>query len=58
VKVEVESGENQPYKNTHFLRELLLLRSLSRPPAKDGSLGNIFVVGVHIVLVGPTRGQL
>jgi hypothetical protein len=57
VCVEVEPGKVRPYKNTNLWREVLSMRL---PPTQDGVqvLGNTFIDGAHMVLAGPTRGQL
>jgi hypothetical protein len=55
VRVEVEPGVTTPFKNTNFRRELLALRL---PTKEDGTLGNTFIDGAHIVRAGPARGQL
>ncbi len=55
VRVEVEPGATTPFKNTNLRRELLSLRL---PIEEDGTLGNTFIDGAHIVRAGPARGQL
>jgi hypothetical protein len=57
VCVEVESGKVRPYKNTNLQREVVSMRL---PPTQVGVLvlGNTFIDEAHIVLAGPTRGQL
>jgi hypothetical protein len=55
VRVEVEPGVTTPFKNTNLRRELLALRL---PPKEDGTPGNTFIDGAHIVRTGPARGQL
>jgi hypothetical protein len=55
--VEVEQGKDWPYKNTNLQWEVL---SMQLPPtqARGQVLGNTFIDGAHMVLVGPARGQL
>ena len=55
VRVEVEPGVTTPFKNTNLRRELLSLRL---PTKEDGTPGNTFIDGAHIVRAGPARGQL
>jgi hypothetical protein len=57
ILVEVEQGKDRPYKNTNLRREVLLMRL---PPTQAGGLvlGNTFIDGAHMVLVGLVRGQL
>jgi hypothetical protein len=57
ICVEVEQGEVRPYKNINLCREVLSMRL---PPTQAGGqvLGNTFIDGAHMVLAGPTRGQL
>ncbi len=57
ICVEVEQGVVRPYKNTNLCRKVLSMRL---PPTQAGGqvLGNTFIDGAHMVLVGPTRGQL
>jgi hypothetical protein len=57
IRVEVEQEEVRPYKNTNLCREVL---SMQLPPAQAGGqvLDNTFIDGAHMVLAGPTRGQL
>ncbi len=57
IHVEVEQGKDRPYKNTNLLWELL---SMWLPPSQAGGqvLGNTFIDGAHMVLVGHARGQL
>ncbi len=53
VWVEMEPGTDQPYKITNLLREVL---SMQLPSTQDGVLGNTFIDGSHMVLMGPARG--
>jgi hypothetical protein len=57
IHVEVEQGEVRSYKNTNLQWEVL---SMQLPPAQAGGqvLGNTFIDGAHMVLAGPTRGQM
>ena len=55
VCVEVEPGETRPYKNTNLPQEVLAMRLA---PTPDGTLGSTFINGAHMVLLGPSRGQL
>ncbi len=57
IRVEVEQGKDRPYKNTNLQWEVL---STWLPLTQDGGqvLGNTFIDGAHMVLVGPARGQL
>jgi hypothetical protein len=62
IHVEVEQGNDRPYKNTNLRWEVLSMRL---PPTQAGGqvLGNTFIDGAHIdgtymVLASPTRGQL
>jgi hypothetical protein len=55
--VEVEQGNDWPYKNTNLQWEVLSMRL---PPTQAGRqvLGNTIIDGAHMVLAGPTRRQL
>jgi hypothetical protein len=57
ICVEMEQGEVRPYKNTNLCPKVL---SIWLPPtqAEGQVLGNTFIDGAHMVLVGPARGQL
>ncbi len=56
IQVEVEQGEDRPYKNTNLQQEVLSKRL---PPTQAGGQvpGITFIDGAHMVLVGPARGQ-
>ncbi len=51
ICVEVKQGVVRPYKNTNLRREVL---SMQLPPTQAGGqvLGNTFIDGAHMVLVG------
>ncbi len=55
--VEVEQGKVRPYKNINLRWEVL---SMQLPPSQAGGqvLGNTFIDGAHMVLVGSAGGQL
>jgi hypothetical protein len=57
ICVEVEQGKDRPNKNTNLQWEVLSMRL---PPTQAGGqvVGNTFIDGPHMVLAGPTRGQL
>jgi hypothetical protein len=55
IQVEVDPGCTRPYKNTNLLQEVLILRPT---PNQDGLQGSTVIDGAHMVLAGPTRGQL
>jgi hypothetical protein len=56
-QAEVESGKVRPYKDTNLRQEVLSMR-LPLTQARALVLGNTFIDGAHMVVVGPTRGQL
>jgi hypothetical protein len=57
ICVEEEQGKVGPYKNTNLCWEVLSMWLL---PTQAGGqvLGNTFIDGAHMVLVGLARGQL
>jgi hypothetical protein len=57
ICVEVEQGVVRPYYEHNLCREVLSMR-LSPTQAGGQVLGNTFIDGAHVVLAGPTRGQL